>query len=115
MHREDEQLCGSSRVTAARARQIPVMGVGGPGEVHMMCGPLYHSQPIGFSTQALNAGHRVVMMQGGFDAEQCLAAIDAEKVTWLTCVPTHFVRIMALPFTPEKVYRALHAARKEAA
>ncbi len=30
MHREDEHLCGTGRVTAARARHIPVIGVGGP-------------------------------------------------------------------------------------
>src|SRR5713226_6609487 len=30
MHREDEHLCGNGRVTAARARHIPVIGVGGP-------------------------------------------------------------------------------------
>ncbi len=76
---------------------LNMLGVHGKGEVHLICGPLYHSQPIGFGSTALGAGHRVVMMEGGFDAEQCLAAIDAEKVTWLTCVPTHFVRIMALP------------------
>lgn len=74
-----------------------LMGVDGPDEVHMMTGPLYHSQPIGFSTQALAAGQRVVMMSGGFDAETCLATIEREKVTWITCVPTHFVRILALP------------------
>ena len=30
MHREDEHLCGSGRTTLARARHIPVIGVGGP-------------------------------------------------------------------------------------
>ncbi len=30
MHREDEQLCGSGWVTVARARHVPVFGVGGP-------------------------------------------------------------------------------------
>jgi long-chain acyl-CoA synthetase len=72
-------------------------GVAGPGEVHLLCGPLYHSQPMGFSRAALAAGHRVVMMRGSFDAEECLALIDREKVTWMTCVPTHFIRILALP------------------
>jgi long-chain acyl-CoA synthetase len=76
---------------------LNMLGIAEPGEVHLICGPLYHSQPVGFGSTALGAGHRVVMMEGGFDAEQCLAAIHREKVTWLTCVPTHFVRIMALP------------------
>ena len=30
MHRADEHLCGNGRMTAARARHIPVIGVGGP-------------------------------------------------------------------------------------
>ena len=40
----------------------------------------------------------------------CIAAATANAIENATGV-----RIMALPFTPEKVYRALHAARKEAA
>jgi urease accessory protein len=30
MHRDDEQLCGSGQSTKARARKIPVIGIGGP-------------------------------------------------------------------------------------
>src|SRR5262245_891938 len=30
MHRADEHLCGSGRITAARERHIPVIGIGGP-------------------------------------------------------------------------------------
>jgi long-chain acyl-CoA synthetase len=76
---------------------LTMLRVPDPGEVHLICGPLYHSQPIGFGSTALAAGHRVVMMEGGFDAETCLRMIDREKVSWLTCVPTHLIRIMALP------------------
>jgi long-chain acyl-CoA synthetase len=76
---------------------LGLLGVAGPDEVHMFCGPLYHSQPVGFATSALAAGHRVVMMEGSFDAEDCLATIEREKVTWMTCVPTHLIRILALP------------------
>ena len=76
---------------------LEVLGVTGPDEVHLMCGPLYHSQPVGFGTAALAYGQRVVMMEGGFDAETCLRTIEKERVTWLTCVPTHLIRILALP------------------
>lgn len=76
---------------------LGMLGVGQPGEVHLMCGPLYHSQPIGFATAALASGHCVVMMSGSFDAETCLATIARERVSWLTCVPTHLIRILALP------------------
>ena len=30
MHRSDEHVCGSGRITAARTRHIPVVGIGGP-------------------------------------------------------------------------------------
>lgn len=88
---------GKENVLAGSSGLLALFGVGGPDEVHLMCGPLYHSQPIGFANSALGAGHRVVMMSGGFDAEKCLATIEREKVTWITCVPTHLIRIMALP------------------
>jgi len=93
------------------------LGVAGPDEVHLLCGPLYHSQPIGFSTQALAAGHRVVMMEGSFDAERCLKTIEREKVTWMTCVPTHFIRILALPEAIRRRYdlRSLKAVMHSAA
>ncbi|MCB2061333.1 MAG: AMP-binding protein [Novosphingobium sp.] len=86
-----------AKAAPGRNGLLDMLGVGEPGEVHLICGPLYHSQPIGFGASALGAGHRVVMMEGGFDAEECLKVIDREKVTWLTCVPTHLIRIMALP------------------
>jgi long-chain acyl-CoA synthetase len=81
----------------AQLNLINFFGLNHPGEVHLICGPLYHSQPIGFGSSAIAAGHKVVMMEGGFDAETCLATIDREKVTWMTCVPTHLIRMLALP------------------
>jgi len=86
-----------ARLRSGAGNFLQIMGVSCAREIHLVCGPLYHSQPIGFATQALNAGHRVVMMHGGFDAETCLATIAREKVTWVTCVPTHLIRILALP------------------
>jgi long-chain acyl-CoA synthetase len=81
----------------SRPTFLEMMGIDAPGEVHLVCGPLYHSQPIGFSGMALSAGHRVVLMEGSFDAEACLRAIDVERITWMTCVPTHLIRILGLP------------------
>ena len=76
---------------------LSMLGVADPDEVHLFCGPLYHSQPIGFAASAIAAGHRVVMMEGSFDAQSCLRLIESERVTWMTCVPTHLVRILAVP------------------
>ena len=76
---------------------LGMFGVGQPGEVHRCVGHSIILEPIGFATAALASGHRVVMMSGAFDAETCLATIARERVTWLTCVPTHLIRILALP------------------
>jgi len=86
-----------AKASPGRNGLLDMLGVGNPGEVHLICGPLYHSQPVGFGASAMAAGHSVVMMEGGFDAEECLKVIESEKVTWLTSVPTHLIRIMALP------------------
>ncbi|MEO6716146.1 MAG: AMP-binding protein [Novosphingobium sp.] len=97
IERDEPTPAEMQRLMSGAFNMLKILGVDGPGEVHLMCGPLYHSQPIGFSTQALNAGHRVVMMGDSFDAETTLATIEREKVTWITCVPTHLFRILSLP------------------
>lgn len=97
VERELPILIGEKQPDSRKPGFLDPLGVAGPGEVHMLCGPLYHSQPIGYATYALAAGHSVVMMEGSFDAETCLRTIERERVTWITCVPTHFVRILALP------------------
>jgi long-chain acyl-CoA synthetase len=97
IERDTPPAAEGQRGDVRSAGMLSVLGVGQPGEVHLMCGPLYHSQPIGFATAALASGHRVVMMSGSFDAETCLATVARERVTWFTCVPTHLIRILALP------------------
>jgi long-chain acyl-CoA synthetase len=84
-------------------------------EVHLVCGPLYHSAPLGFSDYALILGQTVVLMER-FDAEEVLALIARERVTWSMMVPIHFIRILALPAEVRARYdlssmrRILHAA-----
>ncbi|MBW8783793.1 MAG: AMP-binding protein [Novosphingobium sp.] len=97
IEREMPPLTPSQRASLGSLGFLRILGVEQAGEVHLVCGPLYHSQPIGFATGALSAGHRVVLMPGSFDAETCLAAIERERVSWITCVPTHLIRILALP------------------
>jgi long-chain acyl-CoA synthetase len=116
----ERDLASAAKGPKADVRSVNLLGMLGvtqPGEVHLMCGPLYHSQPIGFATAALASGHRVVMMGGGFDAEKCLATIARERVTWLTCVPTHLIRILALPPAVRACYdlRSLKAVLHSAA
>jgi long-chain acyl-CoA synthetase len=97
---------------AARAAALPTMaGLTGPGEVHLACGPLYHTAPCAFANYALLFGHTVVLMQS-FDARDALRAIQDERVTWTHMVPINFIRILDVRerFDCSSLKRVLHAA-----
>ena len=85
-------------------------------DVHIACGPLYHSAPFAFSHQAFFLGQTVVQTSDHFDAEECLALIEKERATWSHMVPIHFIRILALPddvgmrYDLSSVTRILHSA-----
>jgi long-chain acyl-CoA synthetase len=63
--------------------------------VHMVVGPMYHTGPLS-GARLLAAGVSSVIL-GRFDAEKTLAAIEKYKVGNSVMVPTHFVRLLALP------------------
>ena len=100
---------------AAAREHLGVFEVQQPSEVHLCCGPLYHSAPLGFSDYALLLGQTVVLMER-FDAEEFLRLIERERATWSMMVPIHFVRILALPAKVRARYdlssmrRIIHAA-----
>ena len=71
-------------------------GLTEPDEVHLVCGPLYHTAPCAFANYALLLGHAVVLMEH-FDAEESLHLIEEKRVTWSHMVPINFIRILALP------------------
>lgn len=62
---------------------------------HLVIGPMYHTGPLS-GARLLAAGVPSVIL-GRFDAEATLAAIDTYKVGNSVMVPTHFVRLLALP------------------
>jgi len=62
---------------------------------HIIVGPMYHTGPLS-GARSLVAGTPSVVM-GKFDAEATLAAIDKHKTATTVMVPTHFVRLLALP------------------
>ncbi len=64
--------------------------------VHLVCGPMYHAGPFVGVTNALHAGHTIVIMRQ-WTAEQCLELIERHRVTNTQMVPTMFVRLLALP------------------
>ncbi len=63
--------------------------------VHLVVGPMYHTGPLS-GARLLAAGVSSVIL-GKFDAEKTLAAIEKYKVGNSVMVPTHFVRLLALP------------------
>ena len=62
---------------------------------HLVVGPMYHTGPLS-GVRLLAAGVPVVVL-GRFDAENVLRAIDTHGVETTVMVPTHFVRLLALP------------------
>lgn len=93
----------------------PMEGLTGPGETHLVCGPLYHTGPCAFANYASLLGHTIVLLNR-FDAEACLTAIERERVAWTHMVPINFVRILSLPHHVVRRYdlsslrKVLHAA-----
>jgi long-chain acyl-CoA synthetase len=62
---------------------------------HLVVGPLYHTGPLG-GVRHVMAGVSVTVL-GRFDAERTLAAIEEHRIETSLLVPTHFVRLLALP------------------
>jgi len=62
---------------------------------HLVVGPMYHTGPLS-GARLLAAGVASVILTK-FDAEKTLAAIDEYKTGSSIMVPTHFVRLLALP------------------
>ena len=62
---------------------------------NLVVGPMYHTGPLA-GTRLLCAGLRSVIL-GKFSAEGTLAAIEKYRSETTVMVPTHFVRLLALP------------------
>jgi long-chain acyl-CoA synthetase len=62
---------------------------------HLVAGPLYHSGPHA-AVGLLLIGTPVVVL-GRFDAARTLQAIQEYRIATTLMVPTHFVRLLALP------------------
>lgn len=62
---------------------------------HLVVGPLHHTGPL-ISVRLLAGGVSVALL-GRFDAETTLEAIERYRPGSTLLVPTHFVRLLALP------------------
>ncbi|GIW44897.1 MAG: acyl-CoA synthetase [Candidatus Binatia bacterium] len=84
-------------------------------DVHLVCGPLYHTAPASYAQAHLLVGAAVVLLPR-FEAQTVLEAMERHRVTTTFMVPTHFVRILQLPDEVRRRYDlasvrlVLHAA-----
>jgi acyl-CoA synthetase (AMP-forming)/AMP-acid ligase II len=83
--------------------------------VYLSPGPLYHAAPLGYSMACHRIGATVVVLDR-FDPVEFLEAIESYRVTHVQCVPTMFVRLLALDertkkrFDLRSLQRVIHAA-----
>jgi len=67
-----------------------------PGEIHLVCAPLYHSAPLLGAALTIVLGGTLVIMPK-FDPEEFLRLVQDEKVTSTMTVPTIMKRLVSLP------------------
>jgi len=83
-----------------------------PEDVHLMCGPMYHTAPSAYALMSLGEGGTVVIMPK-WDATECLRLIETERVTTAQMVPANFIRILEADWKAHdrsSVRKVLHAA-----
>jgi long-chain acyl-CoA synthetase len=73
------------------ARQHHMFGLG----PHLVAGPLYHAGPHA-AVGLLLTGHQVTAA-GRFDPDQALHSIERHRIATSVMVPTHLIRLLALP------------------
>lgn len=84
----------------------------GPDDVHLLCGPAYHTAPGAYAQMHLVEGAKVVVMRR-FDAGECLRLISSQRVTNSHMVPANFIRILEVDWRRHdlsSVRKILHAA-----
>jgi long-chain acyl-CoA synthetase len=69
---------------------------------HLVIGPLYHTGPLG-GVRILGGGTPVLVL-GKFDPEATLHAIEQHRPESSVMVPTHFVKLLALPEAVREKY-----------
>jgi acetyl-CoA carboxylase carboxyltransferase component/acyl-CoA synthetase (AMP-forming)/AMP-acid ligase II len=84
----------------------------GRDDVHLLCGPAYHTAPGAYAQMHLMEGALVVTTDR-FDADECLRLIEQQRITTSHMVPSNFVRILRTDWARHdrsSVRKILHAA-----
>jgi long-chain acyl-CoA synthetase len=108
---------GIARPAPAPARETPPNPFAsfwgfGPDDVHLMCGPMYHTAPSAYALMSLGEGGTVVIM-ARWDSAECLRLIETERVTTAQMVPANFIRILEADWESHdrsSLRKVLHAA-----
>jgi long-chain acyl-CoA synthetase len=67
----------------------------GPGDLHMVCSPMYHTVSIRFAAGTLLRGGSLVILTR-FDATTALGVLRRERPSTTFLVPTHLQRLLGL-------------------
>jgi long-chain acyl-CoA synthetase len=78
-----------------RERTLARIPAGSELGAQLVVGPMYHTGPLSATRQLIAGVPSVILSR--FDAEKTLAAIEQFKIESTLMVPTHFVRLLALP------------------
>ncbi|WP_164477931.1 AMP-binding protein [Nocardioides pantholopis] len=91
-------LRGISPVEAAGSALARAERYGADHEDGVFLGvaPMYHASPLAYADQALDVGHRVVLLER-WTRDGALAAIAEHGVTWLYLVPLMMQELLTLP------------------
>jgi len=85
-----------------------------PGQVQLVCAPLYHNSPFLSSYGGLADDHTLVVMEK-FDAERAVGAIERYRVNYAYMPPIIMRRIMMLPGVRERDFSSIQAIQSSAA
>jgi acyl-CoA synthetase (AMP-forming)/AMP-acid ligase II len=88
-------FAGGDTVAEHLENMVERLSMMGGSSTQLVVGPMYHTGPLS-ATRMLAAGVPSVVL-GRFDAEKTLAAIEEHRIATTLMVPTHFVRLLALP------------------
>jgi long-chain acyl-CoA synthetase len=66
-----------------------------PGDLHMVCSPMYHTVSVRFATGTLLSGGSLAILSR-FDADTALSVLRHQRPTTTFLVPTHLQRILGL-------------------
>jgi bile acid-coenzyme A ligase len=85
-----------------------------PGQVQLICAPLYHNSPFLSSYGGLADDHTLVVMEK-FDAEKAVSAIERYGVNYAYMPPIIMRRIMMLPGVRERDFSSIQGIQSSAA